>query len=217
MSLPQSLLETFLLPSLLEHWLDLDLLFCEVLNTLVTGVTNQTDHKLDEHFVWLWRFLAHGILNSEPVTHTSVHLFQTDLLSMLLLSEIHFLLDTHTSLLFKRLIDVFEAWVTKLGQSVNGFKILVQFLQNNGSDYLADRGISWLFNSWEQLDSQQSILGDTQMVSKLSRLLHDIWYTLPESQKEQLDFLEHFVRIVDECAAGGNLLAVELQRKVHAL
>ncbi len=219
LSLPHNVLETFLLPFLVEHWLELGHLFCAILRTLVqtVGGADQTHHQLDEHFIWLWRFFAHGILNSEPVTNASAYPFETDLLAMLLFSEPLALSDLHTRLPLDSLGDVFDSWVTKLGHTVHGFPTLVRFFLKNGRDYLTGQGTVWLLNSWEQLSSKQSLLRDSREVSLLAQLLHHVWYILPDSQKEPLDFTQRTARIVDECAAVGNPLAVELQRTVHAL
>ena len=125
--------------------------------------------------------------------------------------------DLHTLLPLKSLFDVFDAWVTKLGHNVSGFKILLQFLSTNGRDFLEGLGPHWLFSSWEHLSQKPSLLGNAQMVSLLAQVLHDIWYVLPKSQKANGDFLERFAPLVDECATVGNLLAVELQRKIRTL
>jgi hypothetical protein len=217
LSLPLDVLETFLLPSLVERWLDQGNLFCAFLHSLVEVVAARTDHELDARFIWLWKGSTQGILHSQAVVNKSAYLFQTDVLAMLLFAEPLALSGLHTKLPLKSLTDVFEAWVTKLGHTVSGFKIVVRFLRKNGREYLADPGINWLLNSWEQLPYKQSILGDPQMVTLLAQLLHDIWYILPESQKEHIDFLMRFARIIDECAAVGNPLAVELQRKIQTL
>jgi hypothetical protein len=115
----------------------------------------------------------------------------------------------------KEMKNFISHWCQTVGHHQDCFPSLVRLLRTVGFNLMPDFGIRWIHECLNKVDNQKDFFKRSRTANSLAELLHDSWANQRESIEKNAANYKLFALIVDQVAAQGESIAVQLQTKIQ--
>jgi hypothetical protein len=214
--LPKDVAEARLLNPILDNWEKAPALMEEFLRQFIlVGAQPELEPRLVE----LWLHVGDKVLYSSHCKSLGYYIpnEMRHILGLLIFSDptgiIKFNAEEWVPL--KEMKNFISHWCQTVGHHQDCFPSLVRLLRTVGFNLMPDFGIRWIHECLNKVDNQKDFFKRSRTANSLAELLHDSWANQRESIEKNAANYKLFALIVDQVAAQGESIAVQLQTKIQ--